>query len=350
MPHQPLMLRTRVNNPERVFLNSSDDASQQAQTGFSQFSCTFDTPILGAQRTQLLRATIPNALVNIPDYQLVLFYYRMDPGDINPTAANLRAIRLYPSYYIPGVVPFPGVVNRYFTDPADLVSELNIAAATGGDDIANNPFWEADDVEFEYFPVTKQIAMTGLNASYTYAMAGWNDPNVTAAINGKTIVMPNFSGVGSTPQPLLPQYTLNLRVGYAMSGFSQQPDVNQAAANEFNIRFANVTNAVFQPNEPIIPDSFPNLVYSQCVYLYANVVAGSSLGSNKQHNLLSVIPVNAPQLGITQYVAATINWLTKVPDTIYDITIEMRDDANQPYLLPDNAQVNIEMGFYYKEE
>lgn len=343
----PLMLRTRVNNPERVFLNSSDDPRQNGETGFSQFTCTFQTPILGAKRTQLLRATIPNALVNIPDYQLCFFYYQLDAVDELPTPATLKCVRLYPSYYIaPGGVS--ATVNRYFSDPGDFVDTLNTASSAGGDDVTYNPFWEADDVEFTYNPTAKQIAMTGLTAGKFYAIAGWADPNVTSAINGQTIVMPNFNGGGTTPQPLVPNYTLNLRVGYAMSGFSTQPQVN--LGTNANAQYANVCNVPVATGALLYPDSFPNLVYSQCVYLLANVVAGSGMGSNKTNNLLSVIPVNSPQLGITQYVAATINWLTKVPDTIYEIEIIMRDDANQPYLLPDNAQVNIEMGFYYKDD
>ena len=73
-----------------------------------------------------------------------------------------------------------------------------------------------------------------------------------------------------------------------------------------------------------------------------------SLGSGKQHNLLGVIPVNAPPLGVAQYTALTPNMMSKVVDTIYEISVEMRDDANQPFALPDSAQVNIELAFVYE--
>jgi len=86
------------------------------------------------------------------------------------------------------------------------------------------------------------------------------------------------------------------------------------------------------------------------VYLYSNIILGASLGSGKQHNLLAVIPVSGAQLSITNYVAATLTWLCKTPDTLYNITIDMRDDANQPYLLPDSAVVNVEMAFHYRDE
>ena len=98
---------------------------------------------------------------------------------------------------------------------------------------------------------------------------------------------------------------------------------------------------------PILMDSYPNLIYTQCFYLYASIVAGSSLGSNGSHNLLSVVPCSAAQLGVTNYTALTLNWLTKVPDNIYSVLIEMRDDNNQPVFLPDNGPVNVEIAFKY---
>ena len=99
---------------------------------------------------------------------------------------------------------------------------------------------------------------------------------------------------------------------------------------------------------PIVADSYPNLVRTQCIYLYSNIAVASAMGSNGRHNLLCVIPVNSPALGVTNYTALTINFFTKVANEhIQNINIEMLDDANQPYTLPDNAQVNLEIAFSY---
>lgn len=344
------MYKSRVNQPERVFVNSSDDTSSAAtEPGFNTFQATFDTPILGAKRSQLLRATIPNAQVNIPDYQLVFYYYNLPTATTTPALANLKAVRLYPSnYQAPAALGTLYTKNRFISDPADFVTLLNQAATAGGDSITYNPIWQSSDVTFAYNATTKQITMTGQTAGRFYAIAGWDDPIVNAYQASGNITMPNFNGVGTTPQPQVVNWTLNLRVGYAYSGTS----FDRQAGGNANARqaYADVTNTAFANAVAIPADSYPNLVYSQCVYLYANIVAGSSLGSGKQHNLLSVIPSNAPQLGVIQYVATTVNWLTKVPDNIHEIFVEMRDDANQPFLLPDNAQVNIEFGFYYKDD
>ncbi len=341
------MIRTRVNNPERVFLNSSDDSRNTVDFGFSQFTCTYDTPILGAKKTMMLRATIPNAQVNIPDYQLVFWYYNLPTATTQPSGAFLEAIRLYPTtYQAPAALGTTFTKNRYISDPADFVILLNQAAAVGGDSVLYNPYWTAGDVTFSYSATTKQITFTGNTAGRFYAPAGWNDPVVNAAIAGGTIVMPSTANLAVTyPQPLVAGWTLNLRVGYAMSGTSLGPQVTQTSQIA---QYADITHKAYANAVPVVVDSFPNLVYSQCVYLYSNIVAGVSLGSGGQHNLLAVVPSNAPQLGVIQYTALTVNMMSKLVDTIYEITVEMRDDANQRFVLPDSAQVNLELAMVYE--
>ena len=341
------MIRTRVNNPERVFLNSSDDGRNTTNFGFSEFTCTYDTPILGAKKTMMLRATIPNAQINIPEYQLVFWYYNLPTATTAPSAATLKAVRLYPStYQAPAALGTAFTKNRYFSDPADFVTQLNTAAAVGGDNITYNPFWVAGDITFAYNATTKQITFTGNTGGRFYAPAGWNDPLVNAAIAGQTIVMPSTANVAVTyPQPLLQGYNLNLRVGYAMSGTSFVPQLTQV--NQIP-QYADLTHVAYAQGTAVVVDSFPNLVYSQCVYLYSNIVAGVSLGSGGQHNLLAVVPSNAPQLGVIQYTALTVNMMSKLVDTIYEITITMRDDANQPFTLPDSATVNLELAMVYE--
>ena len=339
------MIRTRVNNPERVFLNSSDDPRTTGNQGFNIFTCTYDTPILGAKKTMMLRASIPNAQVNIPDYMLEFWYYNLPTATTAPAIAYLKCVRLYPSYsQAPAALGTAFTRNRFISDPADFVTLLNQAAAVGGDNVTYNPYWTAGDVTFSYNATTKQITFVGNTAGRFYAPAGWDDPIIVAG--AANITMPNFNGVGTTVQPSVTNWTMNLRVGYAMSGSTFGASVNAATAP--NTLYADLTNTAYANAVAVPADSYPNLVYSQCVYLYSNIVAGVSLGSGGQHNLLAVVPSNAPQLGVIQYTALTVNMLSKLTDTIYQITIEMRDDANQPFTLPDNGQVNIELAMVYE--
>jgi hypothetical protein len=349
MDHAPRITsyKSRVNQPDRVFISSNDDLSQPAATGFNLVRATFDTPILDAKRTQLLRATIPNATVNIPDYQTVFWYYQLPAATTVPSDTYLKAVRLYPSQYVPPTSFTAFTLNRTFNDPNDLVTALNAAAGVNGDSATYNSYWTVSDVSFAYDTTTKRITFTGLTSGKFYANAGWNDPVVTAAIQSGLIVTNSYGATGggvAVIQPLLAGYTLNLRVGYAMSGQSLTPQGNNAAAKG---AYANLTNYTRAQNVAVPADSFPNLIYTQCVYIYADITSGSGLGSGKQHNLLAVVPNNAAPLGVIQYVAATLTWLTKVPSNIYEILLDLRDDANQALPLPDNASVNTELAFSY---
>jgi hypothetical protein len=326
-------------------LNSDDDVSNPRSFGFNSFSINLQTPVLNPTKLQLIRTTIPNALQNIPNYQLQFWYYRLPTATTVPTDLYLRCVRLYPSDYVPpsGFTAF--TENRYVTDPSDLVTLLNAAASTGGDNGTYNPYWAVNDVTFTYSSSTKLISLTGNLAGSYYAIAGYNDPLVLAAQAGNgaqgIITLNSFNG-SDLIQPAVPQFTLNLRCGFAMSGQSIAPQNNTGIP-----QYANITNTAFANAVPIVADSYPNLVYTGSVYLYSDIVAGSSMGSGNQHNLLAVIPCNVPQLGIINYVAATLTWLNRIPDTIYQINVQMFDDANQPYVLPDSAIVNVELGIAY---
>lgn len=348
MSNGTMTIRSKVNQPDRVFANSNDDLSNGPTVGFSEFTARFQTPILGAKKLQLLRATIPNAVVQIPDYQCIFWYYRVATATSVPTINNLWNVRLYPSSW---QIASNGTRNRYVTGGQDLVNLLNTAASSGGDATGNNPFWTAGDVVFSWDSTRNQITFAGTGVgggSQYYAAAGWNDPLVLSAQAAGTVLMANPIGGGTTPQPQVQGVTLNLKVGYAMSGngsaWASQGTQGVAA-------LANLTNNAYVAAAAVPVDSFPNLVYTGSIYLYADIILGSSLGSGKQHNLLAVIPVSGPQLAVTNYVAATLTWLSKINgDTIYDLRIEMRDDNNQPYVLPDNAVVNVELGIHYKDD
>ena len=354
---QVYTVRSRVNQPERVFVSSNDDPTSASGLGFSQFQVNFDTPILDSKKTQLLRATIPNAVQNIPDYQLTFWYHRSTTQYFTPSDNTLTCVRLYPTGWTGNSTTW--TANRYISNGQDFVNLLNTAASAGGDVVTANPYWVVGDVTFSWNGTTNQISVTGNTGSVYYSIAGWNDPFVQAAQKGLGarnnggqiggVYLTTATNAQYVLQPYVLGYTLNLRVGYAMSGNCLAPP-NYPTQTNSNSYYANLTNLTFASSTAIPPDSYPNLVYTGSVYLYSNIILGASLGSGKQHNLLAVIPVSGAQLIITNYVAATLTWLCKTPDTLYNITIDMRDDANQPYLLPDSAVVNVEMAFHYRDE
>ena len=346
---QQQAIRSRVNCPERLLLASDDDQTSANNGTYSQFQINLQTPVLDPRRCQLIRATIPNIQLNLPDWGgLCFFYYRLPTATTVPTDTTyLKCVRLYPSYFIPPFGYSVFVKNRYLTDPSDLVTLLNTAASAGGDFAAANPYWTAGDITFSYNSTTKQISFTGNTATNYYAPAGWADPIVAGVLAGGTITTPNSNNIlVYTPQPQVAQYTLNLRLGFALSGLSR----GIQSFGEGNRIYANSTNTAIVNGTAQTADSYPNLVYTNTVAVYLSILSGASLTSANRHNLLAVVPVQANPLTVNNYIAATSNLLTKLPTTIQNIQVEFRDDADQPFLLPDSAYSSIELSFSYQDK
>jgi hypothetical protein len=267
-----------------------------------------------------------------------------------PTISHLKCVRLYPSYYIPPATFTTYIRNRFITDPSDFVTLLNQAAGVSGDLATYNPYWTVSDVTFAWDSTLKQITFKGNTASTFYAPVGYADPILATVLNGTAtslITMPNANNISNTTfQPQVAQYTLNLKVGYALSGIAR--GLQSFAAGQ--AVYADTTNVAYANAVTVPVDSFPNLVYTNTVSIYLSFIAGASLTSNNRHNLLAVVPVQAGSLAVNNYIAATSNLLTRLSQTINNITVELVDDANQPYLLPDSAQVTIEISFSYQDK
>jgi hypothetical protein len=338
---------SRVNQPERVSIRSDDDDTTANNQYFYQFSVNLPTPVLAPFSADIIRATIPNAQINIPDHTLFFWYYKLTTETQTPTTTQLKCVRLYPSFWKNPDPYGTYTQNRYFLDPSDFVSALNSAATN--DDVTYNPYWINNDITFAFDSTTKKISFVGNDAGFFYVPAGWNDPNIKTALAASPITYPTYRGDGTTgsavPQQYALGYTLNLRCGYALSGLSR--GINSYSNG--SLRYANPQNWPESDGTPIVADSYPNLVYTSCIYLYTNILNGASSTSSNRQNLLSVVPVNSAPLGITNYVSAMLTKQSTISQTIQTISIEMRDDADMPYYLPDNATVNVEIYFDYKK-
>lgn len=336
----------RVNQPDRL----SVDAFMDTSTGSDGLYYTFqnhnpNTRAVGAKKVHLLRATIPNIQLPIPNYSLVFYYYKLPTATTIPTSAYLKAVRLYPSDYIPPTGFTAWTQNQLIQTPVDLVDLLNTAASAGGDNVTYNTLWTAGDVVFSFDPNTNKISFSGTATGSYYCNAGYNDPNVRASQATTAITTYNFDTTTSR-QPFVSGYTLNLRCGFAMNGIDRP---RGSGTNFISNLCANLTGTSFIDTASVIADSYPNLVYSGNVYMYSNIVANSGFNSTAQRNLLAVIPVNVPPGGIIDYSAQLApGYATKVAEEIYSVDIEMRDDANQPFLLPDSANVNVELSILYE--
>jgi hypothetical protein len=417
----PLSIMNTVNTPDRLSLDAYADTERNSNAVYSSFNNTLGVAILNAKQLHLLRATIPNIHLQIPDYQLVFFYYNLPDASTVPNSTHLKAVRLYASDYVPPSGFSTYTKNAFLADPSALATLLTTAGAAGGDSVTYNKLWSSADVAFSYSTTTRQITFTGAGSGRYYANAGFADPNVLAVINNTatttvtsatgdgtngTYLVPSTTGiyVGSTVvitgavtggyngtftvtavtantsfvvanttptgsafvngkvvitpnvmltynfdtttslQPMLAQNTLNERVGYALSGVSVPPQ-------SYGVQIAGVANLTGKAKvaAAAVPvDSYPCLVYSQNIYLYSTLVGNQGLGNYGRKNLIAVINIEVPSFGVIQFIGSYNGGEAHpVPDEIYGVNIEMRDDNNQPWTLPLSANVNIEIAVDY---
>jgi hypothetical protein len=313
-----------VNQPTRIFLNSSSDQTNDPSSNenYDVFRILFPTGILEPKSCQLTRATIPNAQLSIPDYMLVFWYIRIS----NTGGLEYKYVRFLPSTFDlhdPDQDLFGLPVNRLIANYQDFVNMLNIAAAAADDPLnidpdTSDPLHVANDVEFNYDPYTRKITMTGLNSAYNYLIPGYDDEEVMRLIpfvKMRTVLSSVVLNVAV--QPELNKRYMNLRVGFCSQ--------NTLIDNQRN------------HNVAIFPSSWGDLVYSQNIYVYSNIVQGSSYGSEGQRNLLSVVPCNAQPLGVIQFTAPMTAPLKRIVKEIYEVEISMRDDNNLVYRVENNA-------------
>jgi hypothetical protein len=117
-----------TNQPSRLFVSSSN--SEYGQAGYL-INITLPEAILDAKGVECSRATIPNSLYPIPDYQNT-FYFRWSNGSGNAPVKSLVLTN-----------------RRYFANPDELVAQLNLDA------VAQNL-----GIVFTYDNITKRISVT----------------------------------------------------------------------------------------------------------------------------------------------------------------------------------------------
>jgi hypothetical protein len=334
----------RINAPDRLSIDSSADTFSSATAEFNTFRNELSTAVLDAKRIQMIRATIPNIRYPIPNYQLVFYYYELPTATTVPDATHLKAVRLYAPDYVPpsGFTAFTRMTNT--VTPTELATLLTTASAAGGDDVTYNTLWVSGALTFTYSVATSRMSVTLNTSGKFFANAGWNDPIVQASQADATKIIQRLAS-GNVIQPYVLGYTLNLRTGFALSGTCAQP---QRLATSVSFKVAQTTGLGIAAASATLADTNPCLVGTQCIYLYSTVVGNSGNASNNKKNLLAIIPVDVPSFGVIQYTATSLDsHALKVPREFYAVDIQMLDDANQPFLLPDSANVNIELAIRY---
>ena len=339
------------NQPKIVsvdsFLRTSNNSATSGNGMFSSYTIVPNVPLRKVKKIQMIKAVVPNILLPLDDTRdLMFFYHKLTPGTPTPVAANLKCVRLYPSNYQPAAAYTTFTRNKYVANGTDLATLLNLAASTSGDNTTYNPIWCNNDGTFTYDATTNRMTFNGKDTTggTTYCIAAYDSPVVATYLATNAITLNALNG--NTVQKYTPNFTMNLKLGYALSYNTVPPFPSSSAV----VGCANLTGVGFAATTPIPVDSYVCLVATSGIYVFANWAGSAGQSGANNRNLLGVIPNSAPPFGLITYQEqGNAPYLTSVLDDIYDLTIELRTDANTPLYLPDSASVNILLGLQYED-
>jgi hypothetical protein len=378
-----------IFQPEKISLNSEQDYSATEQSivqnayqteNYSEFKNVLRKPALNVKSIQLNRATIPNAVVSIPNNETIFVYRRINNSGapnydplFNSAAfsSSFRFVRLLrtddwtpndPIFYDLNKTPADFGFNTTFSNYDALVAALNKAAANDPLQVFVPPlileqFYVANDVKFEYDQNTNKIVLVPQQATqvngtgntvpnYYYTEVGYEDPLLPQFLATAQATLSQYMDAGTFTDLYRP---LNVRLGFPWNGILPQPN-DPIYPTILSTRMRPVPDYLSNPWTPILnyyAQSFANLVYTQNVFIYCDVIGGSSEDTGNDLPLLGVIPISTGQLGVNTFEAKTLNPLTKITNQIYQITIIMKTDTGSPFELPNGAAVNLELSLTY---
>jgi hypothetical protein len=314
------------------------------------------TPLLGVKGIQLVNANFINSSLQLNDDngQLMFFYYASTTQAGIATLANLRCIRLLPSWYVPyaGFTAF--TQNKYFNTGTELVAALNAAAGTSGDSATFNPIWVANQVTFAFDTTTRRISVAGNGTTYI-APAAADDPNVLDQLRGTTtaanrIKMNGFQSggfyAGATFQPFREGITMNARLGYTLSYYSR----GLWWSSTSQIGCATSTGTPSNSSSvPVVADCPPILLGVQNIGVYLSVAVGGGIDtSNPRKSLIASIPIENAPFCVNSYTTNSVEIPSlSTPNEIYEVTVDLIDDTGAPFLMPNSNNTQIGLALFY---
>jgi hypothetical protein len=312
---------------------------------FYGFTNVLTTPILKANTVQLTRANFINNCLQLNDQnQLTFWYYRTAATTTAFTTSNLYCVRLLPNWFIPASGFSAFTKNKYFNTVAELVAQLNVAAAAGGDSITYNTRWLSGDVTFTYDSTTRKISLTGNTATNYYSPADISDPNVQSTLKSNTAITMNSAG-GVIVQPYSLNVAMNSRLGFAQK-YGNRP---RFATSSSRVGCATLTGVPIVNGTATEADSFPILLGTQNVNVFINFGIGQGIHSaGIRKNLLATIPIEVAPLNVNSYTLNSVETpaITFNSD-IYEIKLDFTDDFGNPFPMPPGYNANFELIFRY---
>jgi hypothetical protein len=342
-----------LNRPNRLTLNAFSDPNR-AGSQYSRFTNTLKNPILGAKGCQLVNADFVNSSLQLNDEngQLMFFYYTSATQAGIRALANLRCIRLLPSWFVPyaGFTAF--TPNKYFNTGTELAAALTAAATAGGDSATYNPIWVAGQVTFSFDTTTRRFSVAANDTNFI-APAPADDPFVLDQLRGTTTpanrikmnaINSSNTYATATFQPFTENMTMNARLGYSLS-FSARGAFWSSSSQQGCATSSGVPSK--SSTVPVPADTLPILLGVQNVGVYLSISTGGGMDAYKK-NLIASIPIDAAPYAINSYTTNSVEVPSlSTPNEIYDVTVELLDDSGAPFLIPNNMNTQIGLVLYY---
>lgn len=96
-------------------------------------------------------------------------------------------------------------------------------------------------------------------------------------------------------------------------------------------------------------EGYANLVYSNVLSIYTNIIGSSSLDTQRNTDLIGIASMNVGPLGVSSWSNYIDNPLLKIRGDIYGLTIEFRDEFGEPYYLTNNAVATLSFKATYEK-
>jgi hypothetical protein len=233
--------------------------------------------------------------------------------------------------------------------------------STGGV-FSTNPYW----IPSYWTPLTSSVNLPTIGL---YALSRTFD--MTDTFNGY-IQYPFPIAIPAQPFNPAPRRLLNSILGFCWNGLFNPTNLNTAIGASTGIPNGTTTSDVLNRIRPVpyytsygsgsllttgssttatvfTADGYANLVYSSIINLYANIVSGTTLDTQRNTNLISTASLNAGNLGVS-YFANFLDTKLRVNNAdIFSIGIELRDEMNELYPLTNNGICTITLGLTYKD-
>ena len=343
-----------LNRPDRLTLNAFSDPNRQAAT-YNRFTNVLKNPLIGVKGVQLVNANFINSSLQLNDDngQLFFFYYASATQAGIAQLANLRCIRLLPSWYVPYSGFTTYTQNKYFNTGTELVAALNTAAAANGDSGTYNPIWTSGQVTFAFDTTTRRISVAGNGTTYI-APAAADDPNVLDQLRGTTTANNRIKMNGAnssntyataTFQPYVEGITMNARLGFTLSYNARGAWWGSTA----QVGCATSTGVPSNSSSvAVVGDTPPILLGVQNVGVYLSISTGGGVDSFGKKNLIASIPIENAPYAINSYTTNSVEIPSlSTPNEIYEVTVELIDDNGQPFYQWWNANVQIGLALFY---